>query len=116
MTVPVLQVKNLYKLFIPLEHSQNEKKAMSMLEQGASRTEVQEATGITAGLIDINFTVNKGEVFVLIGLSGSGKSTLIRCLNMLNPPTSGTVYLEGDNITDFSSKQLQELRRRDRGR
>lgn len=111
MTVPVLQVKNLYKLFIPLEHSQNEKKAMSMLEQGASRTEVQEATGITAGLIDINFTVNKGEVFVLIGLSGSGKSTLIRCLNMLNPPTSGTVYLEGDNITDFSSKQLQELRR-----
>lgn len=111
MTVPVLQVKNLYKLFIPLEHSQNEKKAMTMLEQGASRTEVQEATGITAGLIDINFTVNKGEVFVLIGLSGSGKSTLIRCLNMLNPPTSGTVYLEGDNITDFSSKQLQELRR-----
>ena len=99
MTVPVLQVKNLYKLFIPLEHSQNEKKAMAMLEQGASRTEVQEATGITAGLIDINFTVNKGEVFVLIGLSGSGKSTLIRCLNMLNPPTSGTVYLEGDNIT-----------------
>ena len=42
MTVPVLQVKNLYKLFIPLEHSQNEKKAMAMLEQGASRTEVQE--------------------------------------------------------------------------
>ena len=37
MTVPVLQVKNLYKLFIPLEHSQNEKKAMAMLEQGASR-------------------------------------------------------------------------------
>ena len=111
MTVPVLQVKNLYKLFIPLEHSQNEKKAMAMLEQGASRTEVQDATGITAGLIDINFTVNKGEVFVLIGLSGSGKSTLIRCLNMLNPPTSGTVYLEGDNITNFSNKQLQELRR-----
>ena len=54
MTVPVLQVKKLYKLFIPLEHSQNEKKAMTMLEQGASRTEVQEATGITAGLIDIN--------------------------------------------------------------
>ena len=57
MTVPVLQVKNLYKLFIPLEHSQNEKKAMSMLEQGASRTEVQEATGITAGLIDINLSL-----------------------------------------------------------
>lgn len=59
MTVPVLQVKNLYKLFIPLEHSQNEKKAMSMLEQGASRTEVQEATGITAGLIDITLPLTK---------------------------------------------------------
>ena len=89
MTVPVLQVKNLYKLFIPLEHSQNEKKAMSMLEQGASRTEVQEVTGITAGLIDINFTVNKGEVFVLIGLSGSGKSTLILCDDRCQRPRHG---------------------------
>lgn len=111
MTVPVLEVKNLYKLFIPIEHSQNEKEAMTMLSQGHSRHKVQESTGITAGLIDINFKVMPGEIFVLIGLSGSGKSTLIRCLNMLNPPTSGTLYLEGSDITKFSNKQLQDLRR-----
>lgn len=111
MTVPVLEVKNLYKLFIPIEHSQNEKEAMALLGQGCSRHEVQESTGITAGLIDINFKVMPGEIFVLIGLSGSGKSTLIRCLNMLNPPTSGVLYLEGSDITKFSNKQLQDLRR-----
>lgn len=111
MTVPVLEVKNLYKLFIPIEHSQNEKEAMTMLSQGRSRHEVQESTGITAGLIDINFKVMPGEIFVLIGLSGSGKSTLIRCLNMLNPPTSGALYLEGSDITKFNNKQLQNLRR-----
>lgn len=111
MNTPVLEVKNLYKLFIPLEHSQNEKEAMALLAQGRSRSEVQQATGITAGLIDINFSVQKGEVFVLIGLSGSGKSTLIRCLNMLHPPTSGTVHLDGEDITVMNSKQLQNLRR-----
>ncbi len=111
MNTPVLEVKNLYKLFIPLEHSQNEKEAMTLLEQGRSRSEVQQATGITAGLIDINFSVQRGEVFVLIGLSGSGKSTLIRCLNMLHPPTSGTVHLDGEDVTTMSSKQLQNLRR-----
>lgn len=111
MNTPVLEVKNLYKLFIPLEHSQNEKEAMTLLEQGHSRSEVQQATGITAGLIDINFSVQRGEVFVLIGLSGSGKSTLIRCLNMLHPPTSGTVHLDGEDVTTMSSKQLQNLRR-----
>ncbi len=111
MNNPVLEVKNLYKLFIPLEHSQNEKEAMTLLEQGRSRSEVQQATGITAGLIDINFSVQRGEVFVLIGLSGSGKSTLIRCLNMLHPHTSGTVHLDGEDVTTMSSKQLQNLRR-----
>ena len=112
MTVPVLQVKNLYKLFIPLEHSQNEKKAMSMLEQGASRTEVQEATGITAGLIDINFTVNKGEVFVLIGLSGSGKSTLLNMIGGLDVPTSGKVIVDGRDLSTLKDEQLTIFRRR----
>ena len=51
MTVPVLQVKNLYKLFIPLEHSQNEKKAMSMLEQGASRTGCRKSPALLPALL-----------------------------------------------------------------
>ena len=112
MTVPVLQVKNLYKLFIPLEHSQNEKKAMTMLKQGASRTEVQEATGITAGLIDINFTVNKGEVFVLIGLSGSGKSTLINMIAGIDRPTGGEVWVAGTPVHSLTENQIAVWRGR----
>lgn len=111
MSEPILQVKNLYKLFIPLEHKQNTDEAMAMLKNGYSRSEVQEATGITAGLTDISFDVQQGEIFVLIGLSGSGKSTLIRCLNMLNPPTSGQVLFEGQDVTAFDSKRLQDFRR-----
>ncbi len=107
----ILRVENLYKLFIPLESFQNEETAMKMLHNGCSRAEVLQATGITAGLTNINFNVKKGEIFVLIGLSGSGKSTLIRCLNMLHKPTSGSIYFENQDITQFSQAQLQEFRR-----
>lgn len=108
---PILSVKNLYKLFIPLEHKKNEQKAMEMLQRGGTRAEVQQATGITAGLTDISFDVQKSEIFVLIGLSGSGKSTLIRCLNMLHEPTSGQILFNGQDITQFNSNQLQNYRR-----
>lgn len=110
-TKDILRVENLYKLFIPLESFKNEETAMTMLRAGHSRTEVLEATGITAGLTDINFNVQKGEIFVLIGLSGSGKSTLIRCLNMLHQPTCGSIYFEDQDITKFSPSQLQDFRR-----
>ena len=108
---PILEVKDLYKLFVPIEASQKVDIAMDLLKEGKSRSEVLAATGITAGLADISFKVQKGEIFVLIGLSGSGKSTLIRCLNRLNEPTSGQVLFEGQDITKFSSTELQEFRR-----
>lgn len=50
----------------------------------------------------INLNITKGEVVVLIGPSGSGKSTFLRCLNLLEIPTSGTISFEGQNITDKS--------------
>ncbi len=108
---PILKVENLYKLFVPLEASQKVEEAMELLEAGRGRFDVLQATGITAGLADINFEVQKGETFVLIGLSGSGKSTLIRCLNMLHDPTCGKVLFNGEDITQYNSKQLQEFRR-----
>lgn len=108
---PILKVENLYKLFVPLEASQNVDHAMELLKNGQGRFEVLQATGITAGLADINFQVQKGETFVLIGLSGSGKSTLIRCLNMLHAPTSGKVLFEGEDITQYSAKKMQFFRR-----
>ena len=48
----------------------------------------------------IDLTVNEGEVVCIIGPSGSGKSTLLRCLNLLETPTSGSVVVDGYNITD----------------
>ena len=51
-------------------------------------------------LKDINETIKKGEVVVIIGPSGSGKSTFLRCLNLLEEPTSGVINFEGDDITD----------------
>ena len=53
-------------------------------------------------LKDINAEIDKGDVMVVIGASGSGKSTFLRCLNLLEEPTSGSIYFEGTNITDTS--------------
>ncbi|MBQ1829877.1 MAG: amino acid ABC transporter ATP-binding protein, partial [Ruminococcus sp.] len=50
----------------------------------------------------INAEIDKGDVMVVIGASGSGKSTFLRCLNLLEEPTSGSIYFEGTDITDAS--------------
>jgi polar amino acid transport system ATP-binding protein len=60
----------------------------------------------------INLEVARGEVVCVIGPSGSGKSTLLRCVNMLEPPESGRIYLEGQEITGCSRKESDALRRR----
>ena len=111
MTANILEVKNMYKLFSQADFLDEPEEAFKMLAQGCSRKEVLDATGMMAAVTDISFEVQKGEVFVLIGLSGSGKSTIVRCLNMLNPPTKGSVFIEGEDITKYTEKQLQELRR-----
>ena len=64
-----------------------------------------------AAISDVSFSVKRGELFVLIGLSGSGKSTIVRCLNMLHKPTKGEILIDGEDITKYTEKQLQELRR-----
>ena len=48
--------------------------------------------------------------FVIMGLSGSGKSTLIRCLNLLNKPTEGQIYIDGENIVQYDKRKLKEFR------
>src|SRR5690606_19136280 len=66
----------------------------------------------TAAVIDASFTVQQGEIFVVMGLSGSGKSTLIRMLNGLNPTTSGSVKVFGDEIVGRSDADLRQIRRK----
>ncbi len=62
-------------------------------------------------LKDINLNIQQGTIFGVIGSSGAGKSTLIRCVNMLERPTSGSVIVDGVDLTKLSSKQLSEARR-----
>lgn len=67
--------------------------------------------GHITALDDINLTIQDGEIFGIIGQSGAGKSTLIRCINMLEPPTSGEVFINGKDMTKLSQKELREERK-----
>ncbi|WP_312498279.1 glycine betaine/L-proline ABC transporter ATP-binding protein, partial [Enterococcus sp.] len=73
--------------------------------------EILEKTGATVGVYDVNFEVNEGEIFVIMGLSGSGKSTLIRLLNRLIEPSGGDIYIDGVDIAKMSKEELREVRR-----
>ncbi len=61
---------------------------------------------------NISFSIEKGEIFGIIGLSGAGKSTLVRCLNLLERPTSGTVKVNGKNLAELSEKELRKERQK----
>ena len=66
--------------------------------------------GATAAVVDANFEVSPGEIFVVMGLSGSGKSTLIRMLNGLLEPTAGHVYVSDEDVTTLKPAALRRLR------
>jgi ABC-type glutathione transport system ATPase component len=85
--------------------------ALALLQSGADRAEVQARTGAVVGLHKVSFDVAEGEILVVMGLSGSGKSTLLRCLNRLIEPSSGSVAVDGTEVTALSGKALLEFRR-----
>ena len=101
-----LEVKHLTKIF-----GKKQKQALEMVQQAKSKTEILEKTGATVGVYDVNFEVQTGEIFVIMGLSGSGKSTLIRLLNRLIDPTSGDIYIDGQDVAKMNEEELREVRR-----
>ena len=68
--------------------------------------------GEVQALTNINLTIEKGDIYGIIGMSGAGKSTLIRCLNRLDTPTDGQILIDGENILAMDKKQLRATRRR----
>lgn len=70
------------------------------------------ANGPVPALNGINLNVKQGEVFGVIGKSGAGKSTLIRCINMLERPTEGSVVVDGQNLVEMSEQKLRETRKK----
>lgn len=85
-----ITVENLYKIFGP-----KPRKGLELLKQGHDKATVLEKTGMTVGVNNASFTIENGEIFVIMGLSGSGKSTMVRMLNRLIEPTAGRVLVNG---------------------
>jgi glycine betaine/proline transport system ATP-binding protein len=101
-----LEAEHLYKVF-----GRRPDESVKQLQQGADREELR-ADGTTAAVIDASFTVEPGEIFVVMGLSGSGKSTLLRMLNGLLEPTAGHVRFDGQDLTALGDRELREVRSR----
>ncbi len=70
-----------------------------------------DGTNTIKALKNINLEIKKGEIFGIIGLSGAGKSTLIRCINRLEEPTEGKIFIDGNDVTSLKKKDLRKLRK-----
>ena len=79
--------------------------------QNLSKT-FKTADGNVDALKDITLTIEDGDIYGIIGMSGAGKSTLVRCINMLERPSSGTVLINGRDIGALSAEELRKVRRR----
>ncbi|EAD5336245.1 glycine betaine/L-proline ABC transporter ATP-binding protein [Listeria monocytogenes] len=102
-----IKVEELTKIF-----GKKASKASSLLSQGKSKTDILKETGATIGVNKASFSVEEGEIFVIMGLSGSGKSTLVRLLNRLIEPSSGKIWLDGKELSSLNKKELLEVRRK----
>jgi glycine betaine/proline transport system ATP-binding protein len=102
-----LALEHLSKLFGP-----DISDGLAALGTGISKSELLESTGHVVGAHDINLQIERGELFVIMGLSGSGKSTLVRMINRLIEPSAGRVILDGTDVTAMSRRELVDLRRR----
>ena len=69
-------------------------------------------SGTVDALKNINLKVEKGDIYGIIGLSGAGKSTLIRCINRLEEPTTGSIFIDGQNIMKQKDEDMLKIRRR----
>lgn len=72
----------------------------------------QSSAGEVAAVDDVSFSIEKGDIFGIIGLSGAGKSTLVRCLNLLEKPSSGKVWIRDKNLPDLSEGELRKTRQK----
>lgn len=104
----IVEVEGLYKIFGP----RAKERALPMLKEGQSKTDILKKTGCTVGIDNASFSVRKREIFVIMGLSGSGKSTVIRCVNRLIPATAGKIDVTGVNVPEADPEALRELRRK----
>ena len=103
-----IQIEHVFKVF-----GDEPQQALALARQGHSKQDIVAQTGQSIGVFDASFTIQAGEIFVVMGLSGSGKSTLVRLINRLIEPTAGRILVDGENINDYGEAQLRAFRRKD---
>ena len=101
-----ISVKSVWKVF-----GDRPERALTAENSDKDKREILDELGCVVALQDVNFDVQRGETFVIMGLSGSGKSTMVRCLIRLIEPTAGEISIDGEDITGMSDKALIEFRR-----
>jgi len=101
-----ISIKSLYKIF-----GKNPKRAMEHVQNGIGKDQLLEKHNHVLGLSDINLDIEDKSIQVVMGLSGSGKSTLIRHINRLIEPTSGSVNVDSQEITNLNLGELRDFRR-----
>lgn len=106
---PVIRCDSVYKIF-----GDNAKRMMQESGGVVDAARFQEA-GCIVGVNNASFEVYPGELLIIMGLSGSGKSTLLRCISRLTKATAGNIFIEGEDITTMSNRQLINLRRNKMG-
>ena len=106
-----IEFKNVYKVFGPQAHG----RPLDLAKAGFSKDEVMARSGHVVGLSDVSFTVERGEIFVVMGLSGSGKSTALRAVNKLLKTTHGNVWVDGIDVQTLKGADLQAFRREKMG-
>lgn len=104
--MPKIKVNGLTKIF-----GKNPKAGMKLLEEGKTKDEILQRTGLTVGVNQVSFEVEEGELFVIMGLSGSGKSTLIRLINRMIEPTSGDIFIDDVELSAMGDEELRKARR-----
>ncbi len=103
---PLIVMRNVWKIF-----GARQAEALAALRAGAAgKREIAERFNCVVGVADVNLSVDRGEIFCVMGLSGSGKSTLVRHTNRLLEPTAGEILVGGENVMAKSPADLRSLR------
>ncbi len=102
----VVEISNVWKIF-----GERDTEALKAVrERGLSKAEVLAEYNAVVGVADVSLSVNRGEIFCIMGLSGSGKSTLVRHFNRLLEPTAGKIEIEGIDVMGLGTRALQQFR------
>ena len=104
----VIEISNVWKIF----GSDPQTALKTIREEGLGKAEALSRFNAVVGVADVSLSVNRGEIFCVMGLSGSGKSTLVRHFNRLLEPTAGKIVIEGTDVMALNPRDLQVFRNR----